>query len=203
MRSNKNQNDKSKFKMGSPAGEHHNFAFCVLRFELKKGISLIEAVVYVALLGMISVFVANSLISIASVYWRARAEREVLSNARSVLDLVTKAVAQSQEVYGPTSRLNADLGQLSLVTGATSTPGHTTAYVDFWIDNGLVMMRQEGEGAITLSAASVRVTQLRFERLAQALGRESVKTVIRVDFASPKFPTSATLNATTALRGNY
>ena len=169
----------------------------------KQGISLIEVVVYVALLGMISVFVANSLIAIAGTYGRARAERDVLNNARSVLELIIKAVAQSQEVYASTSRLNTDAGQLSLVTNATSTPGHTTTYSDIWVDGGAVLMRQEGEGTLTLSASSVRVAALRFERIIQALGREAIRVSIRVETPSSRFPASATLNTTTALRGNY
>lgn len=168
-----------------------------------RGISLIEVVIYVALLGMIAVFVANSLISIVNTYARARAEREVLNNARSVLELFTKSIAQSQEIYTPTSRFNADAGQLSLLTSATSTVGHTTAFTDIWVDGGAALMRQEGEGTVTISAASVRVTALRFERIIQTLGREAVKTTIRVEAAGAKFPGSSTLNATTALRGNY
>lgn len=169
----------------------------------KQGISLIEVVVYVALLGMIAVFVSNSLISIINTYARARIEREVLNNARSVLELVTKAIAQSQEIYAPSSRLNTDLGQLSFITNATSTPEHTAAYGDIWVDGGAVLMRLEGEGTLTLSAASVRAATLRFERIIQTPGREAVKVIIRVDAAGSRFPASATLNATTALRGNY
>jgi len=169
----------------------------------KEGISLIEVVVYVALLGMVAVFVTNSLISIINTYARASAEREVLNNARSALELIGKSIAQSQEVYTPTSILNTDAGQLSLVTNASSTPGHTAGFTDIWVDGGAVRMRREGEGEAVLSAASVRVTTLRFERIIQTLGREAVKTTIRVDFASSKFPASVSLNATTALRGNY
>lgn len=169
----------------------------------KQGISLIEVIIYVALLGMIAVFVSNSLIGIVNTYARARAEREVLNNARSVLELVTKAVVQSQEIYAPSSRLDTDFGQLSFITNATSTPGHTAAYADIWVDGGAVLMRQEGEGTLTLSAASVRASMLRFERIIQAPGREAVKTTIRVEAASSRFPASATLNTTTALRGNY
>ncbi len=171
--------------------------------QLKRGISLIEAIVYVALLGVVAVFVANSLIQIVHTYARARAEREVLSNARTILERVAKQAAQAQEIYGPTSKFDTDLGQLSLVTSAISTPGHTTAYADFWSDAGAVYVRQEGAGTTMLSAASVRVSVLRFERIIQALGREAVRITIRVDSAAARFPASATLTTTTALRGNY
>lgn len=166
------------------------------------GFTLIETIVYVALLGVLSVFVVNSFIQV-DLYARARAEREALANARAVLELVTKNIAQSQSVYAPTSRFNADAGQLSLMSAATSTPGHTTSYIDFWMDGGVLMMRHEGQRALALSAGSVRVTKFHLERIVQAIGREAVRMTIRVDSASAKFPASVTLNATAAIRGNY
>lgn len=170
---------------------------------MEKGFSLVEIVLYVALLGMAAAFMVNSFIQITNVYARARAEREVLANARAALTAITDAIASSQTVYGPTSRFNSDTGQLSLATTATSTPGEAASYMDFWVDGGRIFERGEGQAAIPLSASTARVTQFRFERIMQTLGREAVKTTIRVDAASTKFPASVTLNATTALRGSY
>lgn len=167
------------------------------------GISLIEILIYVALLGALSVFVTNSLIQIAGTYGRVRAEREVLAGARTVLDAVAKSTAAAEEVYTSTSRFNSDTGQLSLVTVLGATPGHTTAYVDFWVDGGRALSRAEGGSPTTLTVASVRVVKFRFERLVQGLGREAIKATVQVDSANPRFPASVTLNATTALRGNY
>ncbi|MFY9463432.1 MAG: type II secretion system protein [Candidatus Sungiibacteriota bacterium] len=172
-------------------------------YNKKNGFSLVEIVVYVGLLGMAAVFMVNSFIQIANVNARARAEREVLANARATLQSVTDAIASARAVYSPTSRFNSDAGQLSLATTATFAPGETGAYVDFWVDGGRIFERIEGQGNIALSAATVRVSEFRVERIMQSLGREAVKATIRVDAASVKFPASVTLNATTALRGNY
>ena len=171
--------------------------------NMKDGFSLVEIAVYVALLGMAAVFMVNSFIQMSAVYARARAEREVLTNARAVLTAITDAIASSQAVYGPTSRFNTDAGQLSLATNVTSTPPEKNMFVDFWVDGGRIFERREGRGAVALSAGTARVSMLRFERIAQALGREAVKATIRVDATATRFPASVTLNASTALRGNY
>lgn len=171
--------------------------------KLDKGFSLIEAVVYVALLGVISIFIANSVIFLVQAYARARAEREVLANARSIANYLATKIASSQEIYGFTSQFDRDAGQLSLVSAMAPTVGHTTGYTDFWADNGVAYMREEGGVITPLSAATVRVTILRFERIIQTVGRESVRMTIRIDAASQKFPASATLITTTVLRGNY
>lgn len=159
--------------------------------------------VYVALLGMASVFMVNSFLQIANVYARARAEREVLANARAALTAVTDAVAQADSVYTPTSHFNNDAGQLSLGTNATPTSAEPDAFIDFWVDGGRIFQRGEGQGSAALTAATVRVSEFRLERIVQTLGRESVKATIRIDAAGTKFPASATLNATISLRGNY
>jgi hypothetical protein len=167
------------------------------------GTSLIEAVIYVALLAAISSLLVNFLLQIGDAYHRVRAEREVLSNARLLIETIGKAVAQADEVYAPTSRFDIDPGQLSLVTTLGAPPEHTTRYLDFWVDNGRLWLRQEGEAALPLSASSVRVTRFRLERVVQGLNRRGVKVTLEVRYARPKFNAASTLHATTALRGGY
>ena len=168
-----------------------------------RGISLIEIIVYVGLLGMLAVFVSNSLIQIAGAYQRVQSEREVLANARTALSRVTSSAAAAREIYAPTSKFNSDAGQISFVTTAGATPGHVTAYLDFWLDNGVIFSRSEGGATSAVTAASVRIKKLRFERIVQGLGREAVKITVVADAANQRFPASITLNATAALRGNY
>ncbi len=167
-----------------------------------EGLTLIEIIIYVALLGSIAVVIANFLLSTVNAYQRARAEREVISNARLLLETVNKSVAQADKVYSPTSRFNQDTGQLSLVTQLTPPAGHTTAYEDFWVDNGRLWARKEGQGETPISAASVRVAKFSLEWIIQGLNQEAVKITLQIDSAS-RFPTSITLNSTTVLRGNY
>ena len=167
------------------------------------GFSLIEILVYIALLGMTSIFITNSLIQIANAYNRARAEREVISNGRLILETINKSVEQAQEVYGPTSGFNNDSGQLSLATVVGADAEHTTIFADYYLDNGRIFLRQEGQSALPISAATVRVSKFRLERIIQGLNREAVKITLQVDFVPPKYASSITLNSTTALRGSY
>ena len=167
------------------------------------GMSLLETLVYVAILGMVSVFIVNSLIRIVAVYRQTQAEREVLSNARLMMETVTKNIAYSQEVYAPTSRFNTANGQISLITPLDTLPEHTTKYIDFWSDGNRLLMREEGKADATLSSATVQVTQFRVERIMQGLGREAIKITLNVVSKTLPQVASTTLNATTALRGNY
>ncbi len=177
------------------------FAF---RFSRKRhGFSLIEIIVYVGLLGTISIFITNSLIQIISTYQHARVQREVLSNARLIIETITKKISYSQEIYAPTSRLNDDNGQLSLITPLDVPPQHTTAYLDIWTNGNRLLMRQEGQETTTLSSATVQITQFRITRISQRLGREAIQITLGVSSNAQPLIASTTLYATTALRGNY
>ena len=169
----------------------------------RTGMSLIETLVYVAVLGLISIFITNSLIKIVGTYRQAQAEREVLSNARLMMETVTKNIAYSREVYAPTSIFNSATSQISLITPLDTLPEHTTTYLDFWSDGNRLLMREEGKATTTLSSATVQVAQFRAERIVQGLGREAIKITLNVVSKTLPQAASTTLNATTALRGNY
>lgn len=179
--------------MKSPSGKN----------ETARGTTILEIVVYTALFGIIAIIISNFLIQIVGAYNISRAEREVLSNGRLLLETVTKSLAEAKEIYTPTSAFNKDLGQISLITKTGVQPEHETAYIDFWVDHGRLWMRKEGANPTPLSASSVRVGKFRLERLSQGLGRDAVRLTLQVNFAQQKFSSTITLNATTALRGNY
>ena len=168
-----------------------------------RGVGFIEALVYVGLLGLVAVLVANFLMQTVRAYAEARAEREVLSNARLILETLSREIADAREVYAPTSRFYTDTGQISLITAQGKDADHETLYLDFWVANGFLYRRGEGQATTTLSSGAVRVRKFYLERIIQALGREAIKITLEVDWAGPKFIASTTVYSTAALRGNY
>ena len=170
---------------------------------MNRGITLIEIVVYIGLLGALTVFIVNSLIQISDTYGRARAEREVIANARLILETIVKTAAESQEIYGPTSIFLSELGQLSLITPVNPLALHKDTYVDFYIDNGRMWTKEEGKAAIPLSAIPVRITKFQLERIMQGFNREAVAITLQVDSALSKHPASIMLHTIATLRGNY
>lgn len=172
-------------------------------YNFRTGISIIEMVVYVGLLGIISVFIINSLIQVISTYQHARVQREVLSNARLIMETLTKQIAYSQEVYAPSSRFNSNTGQISLITPFDTLPQHTTTYLDIWTDGNRLLMREEGRATTTLSSATVQITQFRASRIFQGLGREALQITLGVSSSALPLIASTTLQTTTTLRGSY
>ena len=166
---------------------------------------MIEMVIYLALVGIMAVFMTNYIIQVIRVYQQARSEREVLTNMRTVVEELEQAIGSSQEVYAPTSRFNITAGQLSLITPNSPPPSHTTGYVDFWVDNNRLWMRTEGQPALPLTAKTVQVKKFYLEEIVQAIGKEAVIATIQID-ASQFFGhqlTSETLQLIAVTRNNY
>lgn len=198
------QNNNAESKIAPMKTGHKTFSFLIFHSSpQQEGFSLIETVVYVGLLGIISVFIINSLIQVISTYQHARVQREVLSNARLIMETLTKKIAYSQEIYAPTSRFNSNTGQMSLITPLDIPTQHTTAYFDIWTDGNRLLMREEGRATTTLSSATVQITQFRLGRIFQGLGREAVQITLGVSSIAQPLIASTTLHSTTALRGNY
>lgn len=168
-----------------------------------RGITLIEIIVYIGLLSIMAIFVSNSLIQISDTSIRARTERELLSDARLILETIAKTAGESAAIYSPTSVFLSDTSQLSLITTVNPPAEHTGAYADFYIDNGRMWTKKEGSAAASLSSATVRITKFRLERIMQGLNREAVAITLQIVPASSKYPVSIMLNTTVALRGSY
>lgn len=176
----------------------HGSIFAIL--NSRRGITLIEGVVYIALLGGISVLLINFAIYTLGVHQRAWAERELIVNGRLLIDTLKNAVSESESVYTPTSVFNNDAGQLSLVA-ATSSP-HASEYTDFWIDNGRLMIRKEGGSDLALSSPGISVVKFRVEHVTQTFNREGVRITLQLNKGG-KFPGSITLSTASVLRGGY
>ena len=174
-----------------------------LSFKNQKGLSLIEVIVYVALLGFVLTLIANFLIQITSAYRTLDQKREAASNARLILETLRNSIEAAREVYAPTSAFNRDLGQLSLVSAEGAGAGHATRYIDFWIDNGRLWIRREGSADETISSARVQVSKLYLERIMQGFGREAVKITLVIDPLNTRVSESVTLHSTFVLRGSY
>lgn len=168
------------------------------------GIGLLELVIYIGMLSVFMVLIVATLLQIVRTYNQVRAQREVVSNGRLVMETMTQAIASAQTIYAPTSTFGTGSGQLSVVTTVNAQPEETTTKIDFWLDNGRIWMRKEGVATSSITSPSVRVNQLRFDQISQGINREAVRITAQITgTGSATFVASSTLRATTALRGTY
>ena len=162
------------------------------------GLSLIEILIYVAVLIIVSTALLSSLLKLVEFYNITCFERDILTNANFGLKTMLSEIKQASSVYLPTSQLS----QISLQTDLNPPVGETKTYVDFYLDNGRLCLKREGEDAQALTSERVEVTDLDFEYLSSSTDPSSVKISIKVRYRSSKpiYQRELTLNSTASLR---
>lgn len=134
----------------------------------ESGFTLIEMIVYVALVGIISVILFGVTFFVIRANNKIIALSKVSSNAQSVMERMTYEIANSKYIYLPTSNFinynhNSSKGdQLSLATEAGVSSNEDITFVDFYVENNTLFLKEDGLDPIALTSSSVLVSGMEF-----------------------------------------
>ena len=148
-----------------------------------RGFSLIEMIVYVAIVAIVISAIVAFNIWVIQVGTKAKISRAVLDNSRRTLETLTYEIRRSQSVYAPNSVLGAHPGQLSFYQISTSTPDETGTFIDFFLCDEAICLKKEGIAPIALTDNQVRVTNLTFNQLFNSTSTPSIQIVLRLESA--------------------
>lgn len=146
----------------------------------KRGYALIEMLIYIALLGIIMVVIVGVFFTISRTNSRIVATIEINSNAYSAMERMAYEISNAENIYFPTSNfINYGIydplkSQISLVTKQAVSANENEAYIDFYLENNTIFMKQDGVAPIALTSANVSVESLDFNYYKND-SRESVK----------------------------
>lgn len=140
-----------------------------------RGYSLIETLVYTALIGIIFLVI----VSVAMVIGRANSRIvsliELNSGASSATERMAYEIKNAARVYLPSSNFNTTTNpQLSLATSIGAQTGENLAYVDFYLENNTIFLKQEGSDPVALTPPDISIEDLSFNYYKND-ARESVK----------------------------
>lgn len=169
---------------------------------LKKssGFSLIETVIYAGLLAVIISAVIYSMINIFNTYNRAIAQKEVMADLQFTLDTMTEELKFAKNIYTPTGVFDNDGGQISIETQQNPPSGETAGFVDFYLDNGRIYMKKEGQAEIPISSNRTKITKLNFKYLNPANAPEGAQIFIegQLNTQNANLANQTTVNLTTS-----
>lgn len=145
------------------------------RLNDKSGFTLIEMVIYTALVGIISVVLFGIIFFVIRVNNKITALSIVSSNAHSAMERMTYEIANSKYIYLPTSNFDVfDESQLSLVTEVNASTNDDITFVDFYVENKTIFLKKEGLALpVALVSSDVLVSGLKFSYYKNG-SRESV-----------------------------
>ena len=134
----------------------------------KSGFTLIEMIVYVALVGVISIVLFSVIFFVIRANNKITALSKVSSNAHSVMERMTYEIANSKYIYLPTSNFvnydyNSSKGdQLSLATEIGVSSSENISFVDFYIENDTLFLKEDGSDPVALTSSGVLVSGMEF-----------------------------------------
>lgn len=167
----------------------------------QKGFTLIEILIYIAILAMI-VSVTSSFLnwSIKS-NTKAKAMRETLDNTRRVVEIMSHEIKEAKSIYIPTSVFDSHPGQLSLETLHYLPAAEETSYIDFYLCETYLCFKKEGQNSIILTSDRVEVNNLEFTQIGNSL-QIHLKIDYKNPYNRPEYRASVNITSTVLLR-NY
>lgn len=177
-----------------------------LKTTLKNGggFTLIEILVYIAVLAMIILAVSSFFLWTNRLNTKGKAMREALDNARSAMEKMSYEIKEAKSIYTPTSVFSASSGQISLETKKYLPEGEIATFVDFYICENQLCFKKEGIDPIALTSDRVEIKNLELNLVATTSTLPSIQINLKVDYKNPKnrpeLQASANLSSTVSLR---
>ncbi len=173
-----------------------------LKFCDKKGFSIIEAVIYSALLAVLILVLSKLTLSAMTSYRTARIKEDLIISSGRGLENFLRESRNASKIYLPTTVLDNDLGELSLATSfqpLDKTEPET--YTDIYLAGGQVWIKRENESPQALTSNDLEVTQFKILRV-KPLKFEGIKLYLAI---RSRVNASETLSLTTfaMLRGGF
>jgi len=168
-----------------------------------EGFTLMEILIYIAVLAMIFLAVSGFLTWTTKSGAKARAIREVADNARRAMEIMTNEIRGAAGLYGPTSAP----GQLSLETRNYLPADETSTYIDFYLcgeATSTICFKKESQNPVAITSDRVRVSNLKFFQLSTTI--PSIQISLNIDYKtsaqSAEYQASINATSTASLR-NY
>lgn len=166
----------------------------------KKGFTLIEIIIYVGILGIISVFVINTILITSTAFAKSRVKRNLNTQAGEAVERILRETRLASSVNVGSSVLGSNPGKLVLNT--VVSPSNNTAITrEFFLSGSILVLRESGSADIHLTS-EIDVTNLVFRRITTA-NSEAVRIEMAAENGFAKTESSANFYGTAILRGSY
>ncbi len=165
---------------------------------MKQGFSLIEMVVYVAIMAVTFVVIANISLSMTRSYKSLLATRDINNAAATGLETIARETrnASSVDLSGSTFNTNPGILKLNTVNNGSSS------VVQFYVTNSVLMMDRDGVTQGPLTGSSVAVTNLQFQNLTST-SSQAIKINMTLAGGVGSTTQSENFYDTVIIRGSY
>lgn len=168
----------------------------------QKGFTLVESMIYLAILVFLLVGVVNAVITLTSMYRKVRVVKSVESSAVVLMDRIIRETRNATSIYSAQTSWNISNGSLALNT--TDSAG-SASIIRFYIatSTARAMLEENGVNLGPLTDSNVRVSSLVFRSYSTTTS-SAVKIEMTLESASTSpLYVSRNFYGTAVLRGSY
>jgi len=152
--------------------------------KAKEGFSLMEFVVYTALLVVVIMFLFQFLLGAVNSQRRGGSKEKIINNTINAMHAIDFEIRHASDIYDATSDLVSDPGQLSLLSKNAGYSGETEAYLDIFVDSDeRLCIKKESTGTQCLTLVGISVASLDFSKVYLEDGTEDgILTALTLEY---------------------
>lgn len=169
------------------------------KIRLETGLTLLETVVYVALVSMIVLVFVSFALDVVGTAQKARVQQEVQQNARFAIERINHEVRSASNLNVGSSTFDSHPGVLSLATDDVLTNP-----IVFDVSGGVLRISEAGGAAQDLTSDKMTVSNLVFKNLSASGKTTNIKVGLTLQYNNPEgselFEAGITLRTSAVMR---
>lgn len=167
----------------------------------KRGFTLLEAVVYIAILSLIFVVAAHTTIVATSAFGKSRVKRALAAEGHAAMERILREVRLAHGIDEEGSVFGANPGALKLETRVSASDATETTRT-FDLLQGVARLTEDGENPLPLSRG-VLITELTFARIGTPDNPRAVRVTLAAESAYKTLRDARKFYGTAVMRGGY
>jgi hypothetical protein len=166
---------------------------------MKKGSSVVEAVIYIFIFSLLSLAVVNALQSVTRSYRLIQASFALESVGHTALERIARDARDSTSIDTAVSTFGTSPG--NLVLNGTDSSGNDQT-IEFYVLNGAIRVKENNVDIGPLTSSKATVTSLIFTSIITG-NSQAVRIEVTAESGQGETYKSRTFRTTAVLRGSY
>jgi type II secretory pathway pseudopilin PulG len=171
----------------------------LLHFRRNNGFSLVEMLVYIAILTLLVGVLISSLRAIVTTYRHIKVSRTIETSALTALERITREIKNGESITVGSSTFGNASGSITIV-GKSPTETSKTTYI--YLQNGVLRIDEDGVQKGQLTSSSTVVTNFTLRFINQTIS-DAVKVELTLQAGQNDYQRQESFYSTAILRGSY
>ena len=165
-----------------------------------KGSSLLETLIYAAILGMVAVFATGSILAMMKSYSSVKLSRDLNFSASVAMERMTNEIRLANDIDDAGSAFAASPGKLKLNT--VDGAGNPTT-IEFFLSGTGVFVKDGTGVSEALTSSTTEITSLIFNKITSSAISKAVKLSLTAKAKGGRIEKTEKFYNTAILRGSY